>query len=121
MGGKQKHYSCTRVGSGRGLASGGRDYSLKVVERIEQVGQGWSRLAHALFSAFQQLDGHISTNEREEQTILENTKKGYKSVQRRCVTCAKRKTKINKMYNSFTWVPYILEFLIKISFKISLS
>jgi len=68
MGGKQKHYSCTRVGSGRGLASGGRDYSLKVVERIEQVGQGWSRLAHALFSAFQQLDGHISTNRGADNT-----------------------------------------------------
>jgi hypothetical protein len=53
----------------------------KVVERIEQVGQGWSTLAHALFSAFQNLDGHISTNDftsltTEEQTILEKYEEG---------------------------------------------
>lgn len=66
----------------------------KVVERIEQKGHGWSTLAHALFSALQQLDGHISTKDFtslsvEEQTLLEKYEDGLQ-------TCAKATRDIKK-------------------------
>lgn len=49
----------------------------RVVEHIERHGKGWSVLAHALFSALQQLGGHIkpadfSILSSEEKQILKN-------------------------------------------------
>lgn len=53
----------------------------KLVEHIEQHGKGWSVMAHALFSALQQLGGHVrpsefSTLSEEERKILANYVEG---------------------------------------------
>jgi hypothetical protein len=73
------NYECLPVEDGSRLVA--EKLADKVVDHIEQNCNGWSTLSHALFSALQQLDGHVTTNDftsltTEEQNELQNYEDG---------------------------------------------